>query len=96
MSSERLLIWNVRGLNARSHQDMVRELVTAERLSLVCLQETKFHVIADFDIMQILNARFDYAYLPVDGTRGGILVAWLPSIWSISNVSCLITLSQGK
>jgi hypothetical protein len=54
------------------------------------------HVIADFDIMQILGARFDYAYLPVDGTRGGILVAWLPSIWSISNVSCLDYSLSGK
>jgi exonuclease III len=88
MGSKNLLIWNIRGLNARSHQDTMKQLVVAEKPSLVCLQETKLHVISDFDIMQILDVRFDYAYLPADQTRGGILVAWLPGVWSISNVSC--------
>jgi exonuclease III len=88
MGLKNILIWNVRGLNARSHRDALKELVVAEKPSLVCLEETKMHVISDFDVMQILGARFDYAYLLADQTRRGILVAWLPSIWSISNVSC--------
>jgi hypothetical protein len=36
MGSKNILIWNVRGLNVRSHQDAVRELVGAERPSIVC------------------------------------------------------------
>jgi hypothetical protein len=88
VSLENLLLWNVRGLHARSYRDTVRQLIAAEKPSLVCLQETKLHVIIDFNVMQILSARFDYAYLLADGTRGGILVTWLPINWSISNVSC--------
>lgn len=56
MNCENMLVWNVRGLNSRAHRDAVRELVIVERPSLVCLQETKMHVISDFDVMQVLGA----------------------------------------
>jgi hypothetical protein len=49
----------------------VRDLVQSERLSLVCLEETKLDVINDFDVMQILGPGFDYVYLPTVHTRGG-------------------------
>jgi exonuclease III len=70
MGLESALIWNVRGLNAVSHCDMVRELVAAEWPSLVCLQETKKAIISNFDVMQLLGTGFDYVYLPVVQTRG--------------------------
>jgi exonuclease III len=41
MGSENILVWNVGGLNSASHRDTVWELVFVERLSIVCLQETK-------------------------------------------------------
>jgi exonuclease III len=69
------------------HRNAVRELVRTENISLVCLQETKMDAISDFDIMQILGAGFDYFFLPVVQTRGGILVAWKPSAWNVSNTS---------
>jgi exonuclease III len=76
MGSENILVWNIRGLNARSQLDIVRKLVVAERPSIVCIQETKLHVITAYDVMHILGARFDYAYLLAVQTRGGILVGW--------------------
>jgi exonuclease III len=84
MGSENILIWNVRGLNARSHCDDVWDLIGAERSSIVCLQETKLNVITDFDLIQIVETGFDYCYLPTEGTRGGILVAWRTTCWSAS------------
>jgi hypothetical protein len=42
------IVWNVRGLNARARRDIMRELVVAERPSIVCLQETKLDVIFGF------------------------------------------------
>jgi hypothetical protein len=45
MGSENVLVWNVRALNARSHKDALRSLVDSERTSIVCIQETKLHVI---------------------------------------------------
>lgn len=86
MNCESMLVWNVRGLNAGAHWDAVRELVVAERPSLVCLQETKLSVISHFDVMQILGAGYDYTYLPAAGTRGGILVAWKASAWSVTHI----------
>jgi exonuclease III len=80
MASESVLVWNVCGLNAQLHKDAVRELVAAEKPSIVCLEETKIHVILVFDLMQIVGAGFDYFFLPVVQTRGGILVAWKSDI----------------
>jgi exonuclease III len=87
MGSENVLVWNVRGLNARLHKDALRSLVDTERTSIVCIQETKLHVIDDFLVMQLLGSGFDYACLPADGTRGGILIAWHASIWSVTAMS---------
>jgi hypothetical protein len=34
------LVWNVRGLNARTRRNVVREFMIQEKASLVCIQET--------------------------------------------------------
>jgi exonuclease III len=65
-----VLVWNVHSLNVNGHHDVVRELVTIERPSIVCLQETKRVVFNNLDIIQLLGAGFDYAYLPAIQTRG--------------------------
>jgi hypothetical protein len=44
MGSENILVWNVCGLNANGHCNVVHELVTAERSSNICLQDTKHDV----------------------------------------------------
>jgi hypothetical protein len=67
-----------------AHRDAVRDLVRAEWISFVCLQETKLDVISAFDVMQIVGAGFDYFFLPAVHTRGGILVAWQPTVWMVS------------
>jgi exonuclease III len=85
MGSERLLIWNVRGLNARVHCYVMRELVAAVQPSLLCLEETKLYVIIDYDLMQIIDTGFNYVYLSTDHTRGGIMVAWKGVVWSVSS-----------
>jgi hypothetical protein len=38
--------------------------VATERLSLICIQETKIDVISDFDVIQLLGPGFEYIYLP--------------------------------
>jgi hypothetical protein len=87
MVLENVLFWNVRRLHSVTHCDAVRELVTAERLSLASLQETKLDVILDFDVIQILGPGFDYAYLPAVHTQGGIPLAQRISAWVMSNPS---------
>jgi hypothetical protein len=82
-----VLVWNVRSLNRKSHRDAVRESVAAERPSVVCLQETKMHVIFQSNVMQFLGTGFDYFFLLADGTRGDVLLAWRTDIWSTSSTS---------
>jgi len=41
MTSDSVFVWNVRGLNGRARRNVVRDLLTQERATLVCLQETK-------------------------------------------------------
>lgn len=86
MDSENILIWNVRGLNDRARRDALGLLVATERVSLLCIQETKLAAIGDRLIMQMLGSSFEYAYLPASRTRGGVLVAWRRNIWTASQV----------
>jgi hypothetical protein len=43
----RLLCWNVRGLNGGARRDVVADYVSREKVSLLCLQETKLAAIDD-------------------------------------------------
>jgi exonuclease III len=58
-----MLVWNVRCLNSVAHRNAVQDLITSERISLVCLQKTKLRVITDFDVIQTLGTGFDYVFL---------------------------------
>nr|TKW27134.1 hypothetical protein SEVIR_3G238700v2 [Setaria viridis] len=71
-----VLVWNVRGLNARSRRDSLRMLVADSTASIVCIQETKLSVILPFLMAGMLGSSFlAFDYLPAAGTRGGILTA---------------------
>jgi hypothetical protein len=60
----------------------MRDLVVSDRVSLVCVQETKMVVIPPDIILSMLGSGFDYAFLPADGPERGILVAWRTDVWS--------------
>jgi exonuclease III len=76
MLSENILVWNAHGLNDQGLRNVLRDLVASNRILLVCVQETKMAVIERPDVLSILGPGFDYFFLPADGVRGGILVAW--------------------
>lgn len=79
MDAEACLVWNVRGLNARARRDVVRTFVDQERVSVICLQETKLDVIDDRMVCDLLGRSFGYHYLPAHNTCGGILVLGDPT-----------------
>jgi hypothetical protein len=62
-------------------------MVAVEHPSLVCLQKTKLDVPPDFDLIQIIGPGFEYAFLPVEHTWGGILIMWKSVVWSGSSAS---------
>jgi exonuclease III len=86
MDSDRILNWNVRGLNGRARWDMVVDYVRQEKVSLVCLQETKLAIIDDTLVTNMLGQCFAYFYLLAVGNRGGILLAWNHDKWDYSHV----------
>jgi hypothetical protein len=48
MDPSKILIWNVRGLNASVRQDAVRAEVLSPAVDVVCLQETKMQDVDRF------------------------------------------------
>jgi hypothetical protein len=45
MLGQNILVWNVRGLNMRARRAVVHEFLLQERVSLLCLLETKIDVL---------------------------------------------------
>jgi exonuclease III len=86
MDSENILFWNVRSLGRGARRNVVADMVRQHCISVVCLQETKMPVIDDPMIYGMLGTDFSYAFVPTEGSRGGILVAWRSSIWSGMNI----------
>lgn len=77
MDLSNMLIWNVRGLNKKSHRDAVRTLISTTRPDIVCLQETKRQDMSTQILLSMLGQEFDHhVTCPALGTRGGILIAW--------------------
>jgi exonuclease III len=55
---DKILIWNVRGLNSFARQDSVRTLVASTHADIVCLQETKFAAVSQWVMLQMLGSDF--------------------------------------
>jgi exonuclease III len=73
----KIIVWNVRGLNACAHRIAIRSLIMTTDASIVCFQETKMEIIYSATVLETLGSDFDdYVYLPAVGTRGRILLAW--------------------
>jgi exonuclease III len=81
MDSENFLVWNVRDLNGRARRALVAGVMSQERVSVVCLQETMLDVMDDRLILELLGSGFSYVFLPSVKTRGGIRIAWRSASW---------------
>lgn len=70
--------WNVRGLNCAARREAVRLLLQQARPQIICLQETKLSEVNFPLAMEFLGAPYcsNFAYLPSEETRGGVLIAW--------------------
>lgn len=82
----KIAIWNVYGLNARARRHAIQTLLDTTGTSIVCLQETKMALICSSVVLDTLGSEFDdYTYLPAQGTRGGILLAWKSRDVTVTN-----------
>jgi exonuclease III len=82
-----IVSWNVRGLNATARCLAVHETLAATPCQIVCLQETKLHMV-DPSLTAFLGAyKLDkFAFKPAVGTKGGILLLWKDAEVDLSNV----------
>lgn len=76
-----------RGVLTPARRSVVRDIVSQQRTSVVCLQESK---IAAYDVslnLDLVGSDFDFAYLPAVGAAGGAITTWRRDLWSASDVS---------
>jgi exonuclease III len=83
----KFLSWNVRGLDNTAKQEDVKQIISFLKPDLLCLQETKLVSVDSTTIRNCLRSQYEnnYAFLPADGTRGGIILAANCSSMSLSN-----------
>ena len=88
MSVNHIFIWNVRGLNMRARRAVVRAFLLQERVSALCLVETKLAVMSQTFATDLMGNEFDYVCLPALGRSGGVCVAWRRDTWAVSDRVC--------
>lgn len=77
-----ILSWNIRGFNAQSKWDAVREKIEESACSVVCLQETKKdHFDSNFIRKFALRRFSSFDFIPTVGASEGILIVWNDSIF---------------
>jgi exonuclease III len=79
-----VLTMNIRGLGSRVKKRKIRELVQAEKVEFLALQETKSEDISESLIHSLWGGDdCDWVHLPATGNSGGILSIWRKSLFSI-------------
>ncbi|CAD6263706.1 unnamed protein product [Miscanthus lutarioriparius] len=71
---------DIYSLNQRDRRNSVREVILSSNADILCLQETKVADMYQRLFVSVFGSAFDkFVALPVNGTRGGVLVAWKSS-----------------
>ena len=55
MLGQSLFIWNVHGLNSQARRDVVHQFFDQERVSVVCLVETKIDVLRPLMVSDLMG-----------------------------------------
>lgn len=77
MDLSNMLVWNIRGMNKKSHRDALRNLIGDIRSKIVSVQETKINQLMNCVLLSALGLELDqHVALPAQGTRGRVLIAW--------------------
>jgi exonuclease III len=86
MDLNKIIVWNVQGLNSVVQKNSVCTLVEAARADIVCIQETKIAGMSQQVILSALGLGFtNFCELPAVGASGGILIAWKHHVQTTGN-----------
>jgi exonuclease III len=73
----KIIVWNVRGLNAFKKRLRIRGLLKEWKADIVCLFETKMEVITREMVRSLWGGQHvDWMYKGANGASGGILLLW--------------------
>ena len=97
-----ILSWNVREANNSDKKKIIKNFIRAERVDLVCLQETKIQGMNKALVSSLgVGCFLDYKELNVEGTTGGILMFWdrrrislVDSVIGNFSISCLFRMVE--
>ena len=80
-----MVFWNVRGLGDSDKCNLVRGVFSNARPAVICIQESKLDNIDAFKAKTFLPPTFSnsFVFAPADGTRGGLVTAWDPALFTI-------------
>lgn len=80
--SNKILFWNIRGINSQEKWDAIRDKITESACQVVCIQETKRENFDNFYIRKFCPRTLDqFAFFPSVGASGGLLTVWNGSVF---------------
>jgi exonuclease III len=80
----KIITWNIRGLNGRSKQRILRDCIMAEKPDILLLQETKCRGAEAETISQRIWRECNSITTDSIGASGGLAILWNPSNVTIS------------
>ena len=75
----KIITWNIRGLNGRSKQRILRDCIIAEKPDILLLQETKCRGAEAETIFQCIWRECNSITTDSTGASGGLAILWNPS-----------------
>lgn len=88
-----ILVWNVRGSNAQSKWDCIRDKISESSASILCLQETKKEFVDASYISKFCPRNMNkFAFSSSDSASGGLLTFWNNNLFD-GEVICTNNLS---
>jgi exonuclease III len=80
----KIITWNIRGLNGRSKQKILRDCIKAENPDILMLQETKCAGAEAETIFQRIWRGCDFVLTDSTGASGGLAILWNPCNTTLS------------
>jgi exonuclease III len=80
----KIITWNIRGLNGRSKQRILRDCIKTENPDILMIQETKCAGAEVEIIFQCIWRGCDFVQTDSSGASGGLAILWNPNTTTLS------------
>ncbi|KAI3761869.1 hypothetical protein L1987_52291 [Smallanthus sonchifolius] len=88
VSSMNIMSINIRGIIGGSKSSWVKDLRSANKISIIALQETMVESVTSYALASFWgNRNFEFAYAASEGRSGGLVWMWDPKVIKIESVT---------